>query len=202
MAAHWARLRRLIRNAVLLGLAALVAANIYAQWSTADVTFQRAAEVPSRPTAIVLGTHVNRGVPSQELAERLQAAADLYSAGKVSAILVSGGVYGNDQDEPGAMARWLVGRGVPAAAVTQDRLGIRTRATMERAAQVFGVRAAAICTQAYHLPRALILARKAGIDAVGLIGDSHAAMRHSLREILARPAMLLETLIWPLGRGS
>lgn len=197
MAVLWHSLRRFVRNAVVTVAALVVIANVYALWVTADLTYQRAADVPPRPTAIVLGTHIHNGMPSQELAERLQAAADLYTAHKVQKIIVSGAAYGAD-GEPPVMARWLIGRGVPADAVTQDLLGVRTRATMERAVHVFDVRAAVICTQAYHLPRALILARKAGIDAVGLVGDPGAAMRHSLREIMARPAMLLETLLWPV----
>jgi SanA protein len=197
MADRWASVRRFVRNGVLLGLAALLAANVYVQWATAAVTFQRAADVPPRPTAIVLGATTLHGMPSQELAERLQAAAELYGAHKIQAIIVSGALSAVD-DEPGVMAHWLIGRGVPAAIITEDPLGVRTRATMERAAHVYGVRAAVVCTQAYHLPRALILARKVGIDAVGLVGDPGAAMRHSLREIIARGAMLLETLIWPV----
>jgi SanA protein len=194
----WASGWRVVRNLALLGLAALIGCNIYVQWVTAATTYQHAADVPPRPVAIVLGTHVNRGLPSQELAERLAAAADLYNQHKVEKIIVSGAGYGGDQDEPTAMARWLVGRGVPAAAITMDRAGFRTRATMERAARVFGVRAAVICSQAYHLPRAMLLAGKAGIDAVGLVGDPGGSLRHSLREILARPAMLLETALVPL----
>ena len=198
LAALWAKVRRALRAAVVVGVVVLIAGNVYVQWATAAVTYQRVADVPARPVAIVLGTHVNHGMPSQELAERLAAAADLYQAHKVQKIIVSGAAYGGDQDEPGAMSRWLIGRGVPAADVTLDRAGFRTRATMERAVHAYGVRSAVVCTQAYHLPRALLLARKAGIDAVGLVGDPGAALRHSLREILARPAMLMETLLWPL----
>jgi SanA protein len=190
-------LRRFLRNAVLAVFALVIIANVYVLWATAAVTFQRAGDVPPRAAAIVLGTNISHGLPSQELAERLQAAADLYAHHKVEKIIVSGAAYGPD-GEPQVMARWLVGRGVPAAAVTQDLFGVRTRATMERAVHVFGVTSAVVCTQAYHLPRALLLARKAGIDAVGLVGDPGAAMRHSLREIIARPGMLLETLLWPV----
>jgi len=197
MAALWGRLRRFVRNLLLLAGLVVVAANVYMLWVTAAVTYQHATDVPARPTAIVLGTNIQNGAPSQELAERLAAAADLYFAHKVTNVIVSGAVYGATS-EPAVMAHWLLGRGLPASAVKQDLLGVRTRATMERAVHVFGVHAAVICTQAYHEPRALLLASKAGIDAVGLVGDPGQVMRHSLREIMARPAMLLETLIWPL----
>jgi SanA protein len=39
---------------------------------------------------------------------------------------------------------------------------------MVRARNVFGIRGLVVCTQAFHLPRAVFLAQRAGIDAVGL----------------------------------
>jgi len=195
--ALWDSLRRFVRNAIVAGIALLLIANVAVLWAGAPITYRRAADVPPRPAAIVLGTHVLHGMPSQELAERLQAAAELFAAHKVQTIIASGADAGPD-GEPAVMARWLIGRGVPAGAVTQDPFGVRTRASMERAVHVFGVSGAVICTQGYHLPRALMLARKAGIDAVGLVSDPGPSTRHSLREIIARPAMLLETLLWPV----
>jgi SanA protein len=195
--ALWDSLRRFVRNAVLAVIALVIIANVVVLWATAPVTYRRAADVPDRPVAIVLGTHVNHGMPSQELAERLQAASELYATHKVQTIIVSGANTGPG-GEPAVMARWLTGRGVPAAAVIEDPYGVRTRASVERAVHVFGVTGAVLCTQGYHLPRALMLARKAGIDAVGLAADPSPSARHSLREILARPEMLLETLLWPV----
>jgi SanA protein len=43
---------------------------------------------------------------------------------------------------------------------------------MERAVHVFAVERAVICTQAFHLPRAVFLARHAGIETLGLAADA------------------------------
>ena len=85
------------------------------------------------------------------------------------------------------MQRWLRERGVTESAAI--RRGLRTWATMQRAAEVFNIGEAVVCTQRFHLPRSLYLARAAGISAVGLVADRRAyggALYNSSRERLAR----------------
>jgi SanA protein len=154
------------------------------------------AEVPARTVAIVPGAQVwPGGRPSSVLEDRLAAALALYRAGKVQRILVSGDHARSDYDEVTPMRDWLRARGVPADAVIEDHAGLRTLDTMQRAARVFGVRDAVVCTQAFHLPRALYLARNAGIDAVGLVADRreyvHAAYDRT-REVVATAVALLD----------
>mgnify|MGYP003733978885 CR=1 FL=1 len=80
---------------------------------------------------------------------------------------------------------------------------------MRRAAGRFGVRDAVVCTQAFHLPRALWLARQAGIDADGLAADRRPyanAWRDRAREVVARTravidVRVLEALEGDGGRG-
>ena len=87
------------------------------------------------------------------------------------------------------MRRYLQGRSVAAEDIFMDHAGFDTCDTMQRAARVFGVRSAVVVTQAFHLPRAVYLARASGLDAVGLEADRHryrkAAMNH-FRESIAR----------------
>jgi SanA protein len=193
-AAIWRRARRLLLGLALASLVAIGGANAYLLASTASRIHQTAADVSPFPMAIVLGGHINGGQPSTELAARLVAARDLYRGRKVERIIVSGAAHGS-YNEPDVMLRWLLRHGVPRDAIALDMLGTRTMATMARAAAVFGVREAVVCTQAYHLPRALFLARKAGIDAVGLAADRSAYARQTLREIVARTAVLAEIAV-------
>jgi SanA protein len=143
------------------------------------------------------------GLPSRGLAERLRVGLVLYRMGRVSRVIVSGAAH-EGYDEPGAMARWLIARGVPADRVVLDRGGHRTAATMADLAAM-GVRAALVCTQAYHLPRALYLARHAGIDAVGVpaVDPGGEALDHWLpnliRETLARSETVLEVAVRGVG---
>jgi SanA protein len=164
--------------------------------------YQSVAEVPARPVAIVLGARVHPdGSPSTALADRLEGALELYRAGRVDAILVSGDARAREYDEPKAMRRWLLDRGVSAERIRADPAGYRTLHTMQRAAKVFGIDGAVICTQAFHLARALFLARRAGIDAVGLCVDRRYRTRTSnhLREFGARTVAFVESYVLRSG---
>ena len=97
------------------------------------------------------------------------------------------------------MAAWLEAHGVPPADVVLDGGGHRTAATMADAAAL-GVRSALVATQAYHLPRALYLARHAGIDAVGVPAPFAelswlAKLRVYVRETLARAEVVVEVAV-------
>ena len=160
-------------------------------------------DVPSRQVAIVLGARVYPdGLPSAVLADRLAAALDLYRAGRVEKILVSGDHQAPEYDETTAMGRWLAERGVPAEDLFLDQAGLRTLDTMERASRVFLVTNAVVCTQAFHLRRSVFLARRAGIDAVGFVSDrrryAHARANQS-REALAKVVAVLDSFVWRRG---
>jgi vancomycin permeability regulator SanA len=161
------RALRWLAAVVLVGLVYVTGANLFLIARAAPVTVSGVEAAPARPYAIVLGNRVfPDGMPCVELAARLQTTLALYRAGRAAKIIVSGaarGVY----DEPRAMAAWLEARGVKPADVIQDPNGHRTAATMADAAAL-GARSALVVTQAYHLPRSLYLARRAGIDAVGV----------------------------------
>ena len=198
----WRRFaRRVLLPAALLGLVALGAANAYVISTTAGDIVGTVAAAPARPVAIVLGTKAfPGGVLSVGLAARTRVALDLYEAGKVQRIVLSGAAHAElDYDEPGAMAAWLERRGVPRSALILDRLGHRTAATMANAASQ-GLREVLVCTQEYHLPRALYLARHAGLVATGVIADDpyggvSSYLRARLREIAARAEMIVEVAV-------
>ncbi|WP_433494243.1 SanA/YdcF family protein [Micromonospora sp. CA-248089] len=171
---------RLVRRLLVLATAAVVllgaATAASAVWvrDAAEGRLFDAADAPETPVALVLGTKVNPdGTPAPFLAARLEIARQLYAAGKVKVLLLSGDHMNWDYDEPDAMRRWLVDRGVPADRTVLDHAGFDTYDSCVRAHRVFGVRRATVVTQSFHLPRAVALCRDAGIDTVG-VGDATA----------------------------
>lgn len=160
------------------GLALVLAAPVvWVQAVGQTAVVADAAEVPDTSVALVLGAGLRPdGSPSTYLRRRLDAAADLYARGAVRVILVSGDATRADHDEPTAMRDWLVAGGVPAAAVVRDHAGVDTHDSCVRAHDVFGVDAAVVVTQTYHLRRALFSCAQAGIDVTG-IGVSAASVR-------------------------
>jgi vancomycin permeability regulator SanA len=151
----------------LLGAALVLAANAWIAFAVRGRARDEAAALPARAVAIVPGTRVSARRPMPLLEERLVAALSLYRAGRVRAILVSG-LETDDQPEASVMRTWLRDRGVPDSAILVDAGGSRTRETVLRAAALYDVRSAIICTQDLNMPRALYLAERSGIDAVGL----------------------------------
>jgi SanA protein len=195
------RASRWLAVAAVLGGVAIAAGNLYVIRDTREQMVADVAAAPARPVAIVLGNWVfPGGLVSSDLHQRLEVALELYRAQRVERIIVSGATRtAEDYDEPTTMRAWLVRRGVPAERITLDPGGHRTAATMADAAAL-GVRSALICTQAYHLPRALYLARHAGLAALGVVarsgrGSWWAALRNVVREGLARAETVVEVAL-------
>jgi SanA protein len=103
------------------------------------------------------------------LADRISAAAELWQAGRVRRILVTGDETLRGQVS--VMARELGRLGVPEHALVLDRFGIDTRDSVLRARDVFGVHSVVAVTQRFQLPRTLWLADRAGLQATGLEAD-------------------------------
>jgi vancomycin permeability regulator SanA len=169
MAGSRARARGTKAAAALVALAAAawVAPNVWIARSTRPYTYASAEAVPARTFAIVPGARVWQERPSPILRDRLGAALELYRGGRVKTILVSGQETPTSP-EAAVMRAWLEARGVPAADIWSDGGGTRTRETMNRAVARYGVTDAIVCTQTVNAARSIYLARRAGIDAVGL----------------------------------
>lgn len=126
--------------------------------------YHQVTAVPSAPVAIVFGAGIDNAVVD----DRVMTAVDLYKAGKVRKLLMTGDNGRVDYDEPDSMRAMAVAAGVPAGDVVCDYAGFRTYDSLYRARDIFGVQQAVLVTQAYHLPRALFLARQLGISAFGM----------------------------------
>jgi len=138
-------------------------------------------QAPSAKVAIVFGAGLQRdGSPSPVLRDRVEAAVQLYQAGKVEKILMSGDNRFIDYNEPGAMRAFALGLGVPEEDIVLDFAGRRTYDTCYRAKYIFQVNEAILVTQSYHLPRALFICDGVGIEAVGVSADLRTYMNSSL----------------------
>jgi len=132
-----------------------------------DRAFDDLAQVPRAPVALVLGCapRTREGRPNLYFERRMDAAAELFKAQVVEALIASGDNQRADYDEPSAMKAALVARGVPAERIHCDYAGFRTLDSVVRAAEVFGQRRLVIVSQRFHNERALYLARAHGVDA-------------------------------------
>lgn len=161
--------------------------------------YARAADLPTKTVILVLGARVYQdGTPYPALKDRLIVALEAWKLGKAAKILVSGDHQQEGYDEVNGMRTWLVNAGVPSSAIFMDHAGLRTFDTMARAAAVFGVKDAIVCTQRFHLSRSVYLAKQFGIDAVGLVADRRnypKAALDAVREAFARTMAVLDTTV-------
>ncbi len=174
------RLTRLLKAALLTGIFALLVARLI----TALVAWPRqysVAEAPVRPAAVVFGAGLWRdGSPTPVLRDRVATAAELYFAGKVEKILMSGDNRVVEYNEPEAMRLYALSLGVPDEAIVLDYAGRSTYDTCYRAGAIFGLHEVILVTQQFHLPRALYTCRALGVDAVGVSADRRVYRRFSL----------------------
>ena len=154
-----------------------------------------------RPVAIVFGAGLLRdGSPTPVLRDRVETAADLYFAGKVQKLLMSGDNRFVEYNEPGAMRAYALELGVPEDAIVLDYAGRRTYDTCYRAKEIFGIDQALLVTQRFHLPRALVICNGLGVAGEGVSADRRAYRRSSLgiwnlRELPATLVAFIDTFI-------
>ncbi len=167
-----------MKKALLLIVLLLVASPFLARGTTALASngrvFTDAAQVPAKPVAVVYGAGVRNGQPSAVLYDRVAAAVALYEAGVVGKLLMSGDNRFANYNEPAAMRRTALQMGVPDEDIVLDLAGRSTYDTCYRAHAIFGVDAAVLVTQDFHLDRAITTCRALGIDAVGFVADRRA----------------------------
>lgn len=143
-----------------------------------------------RQVALVLGAAVySDNVVSSVFADRLDTAIELYQAGIVRKILISGDHGLPAYDEVNTAKNYLTERNIMAEDIFLDHAGFNTYNSMYRANMVFKVNSMLIVTQDFHLDRALYIARNLGLDAWGCRADKryYANIKEmENREILAK----------------
>lgn len=161
-------------------------------WSQQDDLYVSLEEVPDGyEVAVVFGAGLRRdGLPSDVLRDRLRSAAELYDAGKVQKILVSGDNRFENYNEPEAMKEYLVNSlGVGESDVVEDFAGRRTYDTCARASEIWQLKSAILVTQEYHLSRAMFICESFGIENVGYSASKQTYVAQdwmSFREWIAR----------------
>lgn len=204
--------KRIVKRAMIILLLVCLAVGVTAlildaivKNSTKDriVTMEQARELDA-DCILVLGAGVRPdGSPSDMLRDRMLTAIDLFDGGVTDRLLVSGDHGREDYDEVNTMKDFAVDSGVPSECVFMDHAGFSTYDSLYRAKEVFCADKVVIVTQEYHLHRALYIAEKLGIEAVGVSADRQeyrGQFMREIREILARDKDFFSCIIKPLPK--
>jgi vancomycin permeability regulator SanA len=159
----------------LIGVLSIAVINKYVYSQNSDKIKTSITEIPTdepKRVAIVFGARVwDDGSPSNSLYDRVLTGVELYRAGRVGRLLMSGDKTGENYDEPAAMKKLALQLGIPEGDIVLDNDGKRTFDTCSRAKEIFGVQKAVLVTQDYHLPRALYLCNSLGVDSIGITAN-------------------------------
>lgn len=156
--------------------------------------------IPARKVALVLGCVrvLPNGHENLYFRYRIRAAHELYEAGKVEYLLVSGDNSRTGYDESSDMKDALVELGVPADRVVCDFAGFRTLDSVVRAKRVFCEDKLIVVSQGFHVRRAIYLGASHDVDLLGYaardVGRRY-GMRTAMRESLARLKAVLDVTI-------
>lgn len=190
---------RLAELMVLLVLALVVSSYFEVKYRYASYISNGVGNDSKVQAVIVLGAKVyNDEILSQIYHDRIQTALELYRNGNTEKILISGDHGQKEYDEVNAAKDFLLGHGVPGDDIFLDHAGFDTYDSMYRARAVFDVKDAIIVTQAFHLPRAIYIARKLGIDVYGVSADKMLysdAIWNNIRESLARVKAIIDVML-------
>ena len=160
-------------------------------------------EAPKRRAAVVLGCakRLRNGRGNLFFKARIKTAAELWQAGRVEALIVSGDNHVKGYDEPSDMKSALVAAGVPEDRIVCDYAGFRTLDSVIRAKTIFGLDSFLVVSQDFHVRRAVFLGRCRGLDVHGVAAPLPAVghrirTRNALREALARTVAVLDILVF------
>ncbi len=132
---------------------------------------------------------------------RVEAAEQLYKAGKIRRILISGDENSLDGvNEVICMRDTLIDHGVEGKDIILDGKGFRTLDSVVRAVKVYGIHSFVVISQRFHNERALYLAEHLGLDVHDIYGfnsadaTSNMAMMTYLREYFARVKVFVDLI--------
>ena len=175
----------------------ILLSNFIINSSTQGKTFSTIDEVPANRVGLVLGTSnkLVGGQPNPYYNYRIDAALALFMAKKIEYILVSGDNGTQYYNEPETIKKDLVAGGVPTEKIFLDYAGFRTLDSMVRAKEVFGLDRVTIISQKFHNERAIYLAEKKGMTAVGFNAEDvsgNNGLKVHVREYFARVKVFID----------
>jgi SanA protein len=178
-------------------VALIVAAHITIYLATKSYIYNAVTEIPSAQAALIPGAAIfEDGALSSIFLDRVDKAIELYKAGKVSKILVSGDNSTVSYNEVNPVRLYLISQNIPDEDIFLDHAGFDTYSSMYRARDIFGVTSLIVSTQSFHLPRAVFIAHRLGMEAYGVNADvGHMLFRNYIREVLANEKALLDLVL-------
>lgn len=183
-----------LRSLLGFGLGLLLLATFFgAGWVSHAHDLPRHSSQCPADSLVVMGAAQYNGVPSPVFARRLDRALELFRAGCAPRILVTGGKQPGDSFTEGETGvRYLVGQGVPEAALLSERKSRSSYQNLHNSEPLLRGQRVLIVTDDLHAYRTGLLARHLGLDAqVAPVATHGPHLAYRLREAAGVAAYLL-----------
>jgi len=163
------RFWKLCLGILIVFTAMLLLSNYWVKHEAKGLTFDSVEAIPYNHTGLVLGTskRARGGGENLFFKYRMEAAVDLYKAGKINFIIVSGDNSEMYYNETRDMKKSLVNLGIPEDCIVEDFAGFSTLDSVLRAKEVFGQDSITVISQEFHNQRAIFIGKNHDIYALG-----------------------------------
>ena len=197
------RTKKIVSGLILLSVVA-IAGIIYVcdtkvVSASADRCFESIDSLPECETGVLLGTSIRGRYTDVNpyFRPRINGILDLYRAGKIKRIYITGDSASVDYNEPRWMADTLISEGVPAKVIFLDFNGSHTLESAKHASEFTGGRPYIVVSQRFHNERFIYMARQQGADVWGLncgnfMHSNILQLRQRCREAMSR----VKAVIW------
>jgi SanA protein len=184
---------------ILLNVGIIWTANVIINKSTNSLVYGDPVKIPHNKVGLLLGTskYLRSGMPNQYFINRLKATVELYSAGKIDFIVISGDNSEKYYNEPRDMKNELVKLGVPENKIFLDYAGFRTFDSIIRIWKIFGQTSFTVISQDFHNRRAIYIAKCKKLHAIGYNAadvNAYNGFKTKLREKFARVKVFIDLM--------
>lgn len=181
---------------VFLGVGFIAYTYYAASFASRGKLFNDVSKLPPAKVGLVFGTSDRyRGRENRYFRYRIDAAFEVWNAGKVETLIVSGDNRSEYYNEPHKMRIALIEAGVPKDRIVCDYAGLRTFDSVVRAKKIFGANTILVISQQFQNERAIYLAKAHGMKAFGYNAEDvefQAGFKTKVREVGARVKMWLD----------
>ena len=177
----------------------LVLTNELMSFQARHYIYDTTEAIPKNKVGLILGAgkYTQSGHINSYYKFRLDAAVELYEAGKIEFILISGDNGRKTYDEPTTFKTDLIARGIPENKIFLDYAGFRTLDSVVRSKEVFGQDSITIISQQFHNERAIYLAKNYDINAIAYNAKdsyNHQRSKTRFREYFARAKASIDVI--------
>ena len=186
-------LTRLILVAVVVIAGVIYVCNAKVVNASAERCFESIDSLPECETGVLLGTSIRGRYTDVNpyFRPRINGILDLYRAGKIKRIYITGDSASVDYNEPRWMADTLISEGIPVEVISLDFNGSHTLESAKHAAAFTRGQPYIVVSQRFHNERFIYMARQQGAEVWGLncgnfMHGNILQLRQRCREALSR----------------